>query len=1039
MIQNNDELIIETPEFTFMGLKVKAKKTDEPETFIPPITDDGSFISIATGTHQIAYHRDFSGYDHTDISRIRRYREIAQYPECEQAISEIVNEAIISDDEEDPVELIIDDKAIPKKLQKLIHNEFDYICHLFDFQLDGHDIFRDWYIDGRLVYHVITNSAQNRIIELRKIDPCNIRKIKEVEEIVDQKTSITTFKVKREYFIYQESTQTVKGRSSSVINREVEIHKDAILFVPSGLLDEERKNVISYLHRSIKTVNQLRMLEDSQIVYRLVRAPERRVFYIDVGNLPTNKAEAYLQSVISKFRNKIVYDGVTGEIKDARQQIAMVEDFWLPRRCLDLQTEILLLDNKTKTLAELIEDYNAGIENYTYSVSPNGDIVPGLISWAGITQENADVIELTLDNGKTIICTPDHKFVLRDGSKKKAEELLGDDSLMPCYFDDEKILDNFSGEWVDPSEIKNKSLFIVYKTTNKINGRFYIGKHKQTSLEFDGYLGSGTLISKAIEKYGKENFERETLYYSYNEEEAFEFEKEEINKYHGLKECYNLSTGGCLGASGAIRTLEYREKMSASLTSRKKTNNHKKKLSESGKEFFKSSAGNQRKLEISEFSRSSSAVLEGAARGRDKISTQYNIDKEILSDEEFDKKYRSRGRKAHEVRKTFLIENGEVAYREKYCKTSKEDLLKRGKNGAESRKAKCREKYSIVDLEEMIDVIRVVIVENPNASNKDIIDILSEKYPVLNTYKRVHQFIQKFTNYNSLSDLIMKCFGADYLSTRRQFFNHKIINIRKLDKKVTVGTLTIDENHIHHDFHNFALAAGVFVMNSGGSGTDVQTLAGQTNQGAQEDLEYFQKKLFRSLNVPLQRLAQETGFSIGRASEITREEVKFSKLIGRLRRKFSSLLIQALRIQLRLKKIVTESEWENDILPALKIDFRRDNYYAELKESEILRERLGLLNEIEPLIGKYFSKEWVRTSILRQSQQDIVEIDKQIQKEKDAGEYDEDGDEGYGDEQEPADSGETDTDFPDNSEPPENEPDPEVEEEKDENYLWEKQ
>ena len=653
---DKDDLLIEAPDFTFMGLKFKtATKSKEPESIVPPDSDDGSFVSIAAGTHQIAYHRDFSGYDNTDISRIKRYREIAQYPECEQAISEIVNEAIISDTDESSVELIIDDTSIPKKLQKTILGEFDHILRLLDFDNDGHDLFRDWYIDGRLVYHVIVNEKQNQIIELRKIDPCNIRKIKEVQESVDPKSGAKIYKVIREYFIYQDKIQSMRGRTQSVINNEIEIHKDAIIFVPSGLLDEERKNVISYLHRSIKTVNQLRMLEDSQIVYRLVRAPERRVFYIDVGNLPTSKAEAYLQSVISKFRNKIVYDGVTGEIKDARQQIAMVEDFWLPRRCLDLQTEILLLGNKTKTLAELIDDYQAGIENYTYSVSPNGGVVPGLISWAGITQENADVIELTLDNGKTITCTPDHKFVLRDGSKKKAEDLRPDDSLS-----------SVSGEEI--------------------------------------------------------------------------------------------------------------------------------------------------------------------------------------------------------------------------C----------------------------------------------------------------------------------------------------------IVNILDFDSSKVVGTLTIDENHIHHDFHNFALAAGVFVMNSGGSGTDVQTLAGQTNQGAQEDLEYFQKKLFRSLNVPLQRLVQESGFSIGRASEITREEVKFAKLVNRLRRKFASLFIQALRVQLRLRKIITESEWEDTVKPALRVSFLRDNYYAELKETEILRERLSILNDLDQHIGKFFSKEWVRMQILKQSQQDITDMDAQIKKEKEAGEYDDD-------------------------------------------------
>ncbi len=682
VIEPENSLFTEANDFTFMGLTFKANsKTKELESFIPPSSDDGSFVSIAAGTHQIAYHQDFGGYDITDISRILRYREIAQYPECEQAISEITNEAIISDDENGPVNLVIED-TIPKTLQKKIFNEFDHVLNLLDFTIDGFDLFKEWYIDGRLVFHVIPDEKNKYIKELRKIDPCNIRKIKEVEETIDPKSQIKLYRTVKEYYLYEEKIPVFKGKSFSSVTNKVEIHKDAIIFVPSGLLDEERKNVISYLHRSIKTVNQLRMLEDSQIVYRLVRAPERRIFYIDVGNLPTSKAEAYLQSVIAKFRNKIVYDGTTGEIKDARQQIAMVEDFWLPRRCLDLKTGIRLFDNSIKTLAELISDFNNGIENYTYSVSPKGEIVPGLISWAGITNVNADLVEVTLDNDEVIRCTPEHKFIMRDGTKKKAGKL-------------------------------------------------------QTSDELSAYL---------------------------------------INS------------------------------------------------------------------------------------------------------------------------KNFMI--------------------------------------------------------------------------------------------------------SDF----------RIVNsIKTINEKAVVGTLTIDENHIYHDFHNFALASGIFVMNSGGSGTDVQTLPGQTNQGAQEDLEYFQKKLFRSLNVPLQRLIQETGFSIGRASEITREEIKFSKLINRLRRKFSILFTQALYVQLRLKNIVNESEWYDTLLPAIRIDYNKDNYYAELKETEILRERLGLLNDLEAYTGKYFSQKWIRQNILKQSQFEINEMDTEIKKEKDAGNYEDENGGDYGSDN---DSGNNDSETP---------------------------
>ena len=325
--------------------KNKKKEEIAPESFVGPSQEDGSALFISAGEHQVAYHDLGAYYGYSDVARIVKYREISNYPEVDQGIEEIVNELITIDDQFQAVEISLDETdGFPEKVKKTIEEEFQNILSLLAFSTNAYDIARKWYIDGRLVYHVILNEAKTEIVELRPIDPIHIKKVKEVEEITDPKTRIKTFRAKEEYFVYSEANDPSAtrnttfgssytfGGSSGNSNTGLKISKDSIVYVPSGLLDESRKNVISYLHKAIKVANQLRMMEDSLVIYRMVRAPERRVFRIDVGGLPAKKAEAYIQNIIAKYRNKITYDHQTGELMDARQSMAMIEDFWLPSR-----------------------------------------------------------------------------------------------------------------------------------------------------------------------------------------------------------------------------------------------------------------------------------------------------------------------------------------------------------------------------------------------------------------------------------------------------------------------------------------------------------------------------------------------------------------------------------------------------------------------------------------------------------------------------------------------------------------------------------
>lgn len=324
------------------GFQIKRKSEEKEEakkvSFVPKDNEDGAGLVTAGG--YFGSYVDLDGTSaKTDADLILKYRQISEHPECDAAIEDIVNEAIVSDEDSAPIDIIMDDLDQPEKLKKLIRESFNEVVQLMNFNEMGHDIFRRWYIDGRLYYHMIIDEKSPRkgILELRSVDPTKIRKVREVKkEKKDPTTGVALVSGTEEYFIYQDNAM---GKT----NQGLKISKDAVVYTTSGILDHTRKRVLSHLHKALKPVNQLRMMEDSLVIYRLSRAPERRIFYIDVGNLPRGKAEEYLRSVMSQYRNKLVYDANTGEVKDDRKHMSMLEDFWLPRREGGRGTEISTL------------------------------------------------------------------------------------------------------------------------------------------------------------------------------------------------------------------------------------------------------------------------------------------------------------------------------------------------------------------------------------------------------------------------------------------------------------------------------------------------------------------------------------------------------------------------------------------------------------------------------------------------------------------------------------------------------------------------
>ena len=307
----------------------KEKPAEAKQAFTVPSPDDGT-TTISAGGY-FGQYLDMEVTAKNDVDLIKRYREVAQHPECDMAIEDIINEVIVSDDRDQSVSISLDKLAVSENIKSKIRNEFDEVMKLLNFDEKGHDIFKRFYIDGRIYFHKVIdpNSPRKGLTELRYIDPRKIKKVREVTKKRDTKGAkgIEIIEKTAEWFVYNE-----KGLSSANSNAGLKISTDSISYITSGVIDQTKNMVMGHLHKAIKPVNQLRMIEDAVVIYRIVRAPERRIFYVDVGNLPKVKAESYLRDVMARYRNKLVYDASTGEVRDDRNYMSMLEDFWLPSR-----------------------------------------------------------------------------------------------------------------------------------------------------------------------------------------------------------------------------------------------------------------------------------------------------------------------------------------------------------------------------------------------------------------------------------------------------------------------------------------------------------------------------------------------------------------------------------------------------------------------------------------------------------------------------------------------------------------------------------
>lgn len=879
----------------FFGFELTRSKRQETtvESVITPSYMDGSAITTTAVGGYYGYVLDIEGQIKNENDLIRRYRDTASYSDCDAAIDDIINEIIVSDEENNgQVKLNLDDVKLSDSVKKKIIEEFDEVVDLLKFGELGYDIVRTWYIDGRLYYHILIDpkDVSKGIQELRFVDP---RKIKKVKNIIKEKNDkgVEIVKATEEYYVYNENGVSETNAQG------VKLSKDSVVFVTSGLIDQNTGMALSYLHKAIKPVNQLKMMEDATVIYTITRAPERRIFYIDVGDLPKLKAEQYVADIMAKYRNKITYDASTGEVKDAKNHM-----------CLSMNTKVPLLDGRTLTLEEISNEYSSK-QLWAYSCDPiTGKFSPGLITWAGVAKHNSEMMRITLDNGEIIDCTPDHKFPVWNKNLVQAKDLIVGDSMIPLY----RKLTNITGK-----EDNTTTYEQIWDNENKVWSFTHreVSKWKDSNSLANHFLFNEDYKDSPAKTVHHININR----YDNSPENLTRMNSKDHILYHKSICALSGSIGGrnsSLSGKSQANRAKGRKILSALLQNEEWNAWFREQLSNGWTEEKRAAAANHaRNNELSK-------------RGNDK-------QKELWKTEE----------KRTEFTKKYKTEYTTAIYdfvRDRKDKLSKQEII--------------------------------------NQLNSDT--SLLEEWQALNinkvgTQKNWNKFVK--------GDLGRILEGLTYR-------NHKVSKIEYLDTLEDVGCLTIDGQELYHSNHTFALAAGIYTQNSimedfwmprreGGRGTEITTLPGAGGLASIENVNYFQQKVYQSMNVPLGRLQPSDGFNLGRSSEISRDELKFSKFIARLRKKLSNLFAEILKVQLVSKGILSLEDWE-EIKSKIVYDFLKDNYFTELKELEILQQRMSVLQLADPYIGKYFSMDTAKKKILRQNDEEIKEEDKQMRKEK---------------------------------------------------------
>lgn len=960
--------------FEIFGYRITKNKKEKEQPFIPtpvtPSNNDGStIVSVGNSGMMSGYYQyglDIDGTVRSDAQMITQYRATASYPDVDTAIEAIVNEAVIVDQSTPPVSINLDN--LPDEysgIRDSIQDSFDHILNVLEFNDNCHDIFKRWYIDGKLYYFVIIDPKDPKkgIVDLKYIDPRKIRKV--IEYVKENKDGVDVITDQRQYYVFNDNGLTNAQGG-------IKISTDSIINVRSGLIDANSGEVVSYLFKAIKPTNQLKMMEDSLVIYRITRAPERRVFYVDVGNLPGQKAEQYVRNIMNKFRNKVVYDAATGEVKNNRNYMNMCEDFWLPRReggkateiqtlpgCLAMDTKVSLLDGRELSIRDIADEMDQGKQLWTYSCDPiTGKIVPGLITWAGVTQKSAKVMKITLDNDESITCTLDHKFPIKGIGFVRADELKINDSLIPLYRQKapiashkprqtyEQVYDNEDHKWYFTHRVVSDYIDCDCEIKNPVIHH----------ADFNRFNNSpDNLVKMSWHDHVKTHNENNSLQkYVQKLKDNGEWEQWHRRSVEGHKKW--------LASLSDEERAQRTEKARAKLKERWET------MTDEEREQFAIGCSQRIRYYIEN--------LTPEQREARVVICRANVAKAQLASLEALKDPEKQHQRIEKVMEFWTDEKRE--WRSNQTRERYENMDPELREQLHQQNIDIHREQQMLVIDDEIAKFVVDLCKDKSTHQMracDIVAILNshkeilERFQKLNESKVTANWDGKFT-VNNIKNLMCRHYGFDTWKAFRhnaKYLNHRIVTIELLDEPIEVGTLTIDGDEIYHDFHTFALSCGVFTKNS-------------QNLSQIEDVEYFQRKLYQSMNVPRQRLQSDNLMSIGNSNEITREEVAFSKFIQRLRNRFNVLFKEALRIQLIATKTIRQNDWEiirNNIF----FEYQHDNYFEELKRIELFNQRMTQLQTADSFKGVYFSKQYIVSNVLDISEQQWAEMQQQIKQE----------------------------------------------------------
>lgn len=868
----------------------------------------------------------------SEIELINSYRSLALTSDVDRILTEIRNEIFVFDQfgkKAFDVDFITEENkpAISKPIMEKIKNEFNVIYNLLDFQNKGLELFDRWYIDGRLFLHKIVdkNKIKNGIQKIIYLDPLKIKKV--IEYPKPNEEGVYDLNDVKMYYIFSDVTSVFS--TSIKTSRLMIINKDAIAYSDSGIYDLKTGVPLSFLWKMIVPYNNMKMMEEALLVYRVVRSPERRAFYINVGSLSKPKAEQYIKELMAKFKNKLIYDSKTGSIIDKKNVMSMVEDYWLPRRddgkgteiqtlpgaCLSLDTKIPLLDGRTLTILDIEKELKEGKNLWAYSCNPeNGEFAPGLITWAGITRKDEQVMEIVLDNDEKIICTLDHNFPLQNGIKTNAKDLKVGDRLYPLYRKEEKIGNRFYQQLFD-NHLKE------WKFTHRLVSKFIPFEDKQIN---------GQNVIHHVNFDRMNNNPENLLIMDWNSHQKLHqdksFTKEQCSiggkvnanrrKNDPIFNQYmtNIFKEKCLPKS---HTRESWDKISIALSGKKKSIVHVEICKEN---FKKGNVSFVNKLKNDE--------------------SFYTAWHQKCLDSWTDERRRNASIRCVERNKTldysFITKNQKIEFPNLFDYI---ELLKG---------------YSSID--KMLDVLNL-----HESFNTCFYNLNKNKTPVNFDMKLTTNLLKKWIKEYNFTN----CYDfKQYL----KFSNHKIKSIKILDEKQDVGTITIDSNEQYHNWHTFALEAGIYTYNS--------------NLGTIDDVDLFRKKFLESSNIPVGRFKEETSFTFGRTTEISRDEYRFKKFLDRLRKRFIFIFEDLLKTQLILKNIIVDSEWD-EIHKHMYWIFSEDNNFVQWKESEVLNLKLESLAAVDPFVGKYFDRKWVMKNVMRMGDDESQDVLENAEKEKD--------------------------------------------------------